>query len=218
MPVLEHKSYSPVSHNTDISHKKVVFSCHCADTKWAQRDWRDVDRRACLLMDRSAKLSRFDSLTSDLLMKQASCTAYSYLSTCTGTWQTERGGNERHTRMSENSKESWQGCKWVAETSWRNERVNAEKTKREKSVILLKDADLHSRTHTSTPCPKLPFLANITNGQNMALSKKSLCSCKLLSTNRQLQAMVAMAICFFQAMLLSTMFNNVNNAKGKTKQ
>lgn len=91
-------------------------------------------------------------------------------------------------------------------------RVNAEMTKkrrekREKCDIL-KDTDLDTQTnlHTSNPCPNSHSLP-------MALSEKSLCSCKLLSTKRQLQALVAMAICFFQAMLLSTMFNNVNNAK-----
>lgn len=73
------------------------------------------------------------------------------------------------------------------------------------------EAPINTHTHTHTA---QTLLAAIVNGQKRALLEKSLCSCssKVLTDNYRLW-LPWQYVSFFQAMLLTTMFNNMNKAK-----
>lgn len=164
-------------------------------------------------------------------MEQTAVRCCSYLYT----WQTGRKKikrNERlNDRMSTNSKEGmwkslWQRQGWGGKVGEQQEQAEemrewVQDRQQERRPDASKGPQ-HTCTNTDT-LPRthlhLPLLAVITDDQNRALSEKSLCSCKLLSTNRQLQALVALAICFFlssHATFHNIQYSEQSQGKGQT--
>lgn len=185
-----------------------------------------------------SKPSRSDSLTSGWLMKQIGCTLHSYLAAHRTTWvkgwMTEwvKWAKRAWDRTGDgNAGVRWE-CEWVAETNWRNECSGCRGQKRREvldSCTGWKKQEASINKHTAhykppttppiPPCPKLPLLAIITAGQTRALSKKNLCSCKLLKYKQTITSsgclgnmLVSSKPCHFP------LFATVKNTTEKAKQ